>query len=238
MAQLPPADPCASLQGQQILSIRTSPNVQSASKPELPRRRQNRSCDQCRKGKRACDAAIVGKTSSPISSSTSNGSPETAIPAAGPCSNCRRWRKECTFKWLHSVQTKSAKRRRKSEAAQDRAECEPIAAPLNESNTQVPSTYVAPPATGTANYESTSLWEQDPLTKVLRGQDSSDGSDVSGSRGPDSVEDDMPVLDSEVIGFAIRNDEPVQPEGALGVYQGMLGLINTAHILSYHMLTY
>ncbi|GAD96068.1 C6 zinc finger domain protein [Paecilomyces variotii No. 5] len=218
MAQLPPADPCASLQGQQILSIRTSPNVQSTSRPELPRRRQNRSCDQCRKGKRACDAAIVGKTSASVSSSTSNGSPETAIPAAGPCSNCRRWRKECTFKWLHSVQTKSAKRRRKSEATQDQAECEPIAA-LNESNSQVPSTYVGPPATSTTNYENPSLWEQDPLTKVLRGPDSSDGSDVSGSRGPGSVEDDMPVLDSEVIGFAIRNDDSVQPEETTGGYQ-------------------
>ncbi|KAJ9203970.1 transcriptional regulator family: Fungal Specific TF [Paecilomyces variotii] len=221
MAQLPPADPCASLQGQQILSIRTSPKAQSG-RAELPRRRQNRSCDQCRKGKRACDAAIVGKTGSPTSSSTSSGSPDTGVPAAGPCSNCRRWRKECTFKWLHSVQTKSSKRRRKSETAQDSAECEPIAAALNESNLQIPGTYVGPPADPTANHENPSLWEQqDPLTAALRWQDSSDSSDLSGSRGPDSVEDDMSVVETDVIGFAIRHDEPMQHEQTMRGYQDL-----------------
>lgn len=36
-----------------------SPTVMSASKSSKTSRKQNRCCDQCRKGKRACDAAIL-----------------------------------------------------------------------------------------------------------------------------------------------------------------------------------
>lgn len=45
-------------------------------------RRQNRSCDHCRKGKRACNAAPLD------------------ISSARPCSNCEKTGKECTFDWL------------------------------------------------------------------------------------------------------------------------------------------
>jgi hypothetical protein len=36
-----------------------TPTVMSAPKPSKTSRKQNRCCDQCRKGKRACDAAIL-----------------------------------------------------------------------------------------------------------------------------------------------------------------------------------
>ncbi|KAL4959752.1 Zn(II)2Cys6 transcription factor domain-containing protein [Aspergillus stella-maris] len=50
------------------------------------RRKQNHSCDPCRKGKRGCDA------------------PETRIEGY-TCSNCRRWKKQCTFNWVASRRT-------------------------------------------------------------------------------------------------------------------------------------
>ncbi|CAI7630101.1 unnamed protein product [Penicillium glandicola] len=50
---------------------------------EDSRRRQLHSCDPCRKGKRGCDAPKDRKKS-PFSS----------------CSNCTRWKKECTFNWI------------------------------------------------------------------------------------------------------------------------------------------
>ncbi|KAL4799726.1 hypothetical protein BDV19DRAFT_400236 [Aspergillus venezuelensis] len=50
------------------------------------KRKQNHSCDPCRKGKRGCDA------------------PETRIEGY-TCSNCRRWKKQCTFKWVASRRT-------------------------------------------------------------------------------------------------------------------------------------
>jgi hypothetical protein len=56
-------------------------------------RRQFRSCDQCRKGKRACDIAI----------------PDGFVAGAGvlmpsePCSNCAKTRKACTIEWLSSA---------------------------------------------------------------------------------------------------------------------------------------
>jgi hypothetical protein len=36
-----------------------SPNVMTSTKSSRTNRKQNRCCDQCRKGKRACDAAIL-----------------------------------------------------------------------------------------------------------------------------------------------------------------------------------
>ncbi|KAL4926782.1 Zn(II)2Cys6 transcription factor domain-containing protein [Aspergillus undulatus] len=49
------------------------------------RRRQNHSCDPCRKGKRGCDAPENRAESSFTS-----------------CSNCKRWKKKCTFNWVAS----------------------------------------------------------------------------------------------------------------------------------------
>ncbi|KAJ5894273.1 hypothetical protein N7495_005964 [Penicillium taxi] len=49
---------------------------------ENSRRRQLHSCDPCRKGKRGCDA------------------PRNRNDSGFSCSNCKRWKKECTFNWL------------------------------------------------------------------------------------------------------------------------------------------
>ncbi|KAL2844925.1 hypothetical protein BJX68DRAFT_242585 [Aspergillus pseudodeflectus] len=48
------------------------------------RRRQNHSCDPCRKGKRGCDA------------------PEVREEIGYTCSNCKRWKKKCTFNFVSS----------------------------------------------------------------------------------------------------------------------------------------
>ncbi|PIA98348.1 Regulatory protein alcR [Cercospora beticola] len=51
-----------------------------------PKRRQNRSCDQCRTGKRRCDVQ-----------------PDTRdLSTFSACSNCKKWKKECTIEWLKS----------------------------------------------------------------------------------------------------------------------------------------
>lgn len=87
------------------------------------RRRQHRSCDQCRKGKRACDAPVKVRlpdsADSADSAATTAGDRTTRPRSPGvPCSNCKRWKKECTFNWLHSaaaqrtVEARSRKKRK------------------------------------------------------------------------------------------------------------------------------
>jgi hypothetical protein len=56
-------------------------------------RRQFRSCDQCRKGKRACDIAIPDDFATGAGVSTP---PQL-------CSNCAKIRKACTIEWLSSA---------------------------------------------------------------------------------------------------------------------------------------
>lgn len=86
-------------------------------------RRQHRSCDQCRKGKRACDVAFAkepGKTEPPththlerrwlITCSPAGGNPDN-ITALGPCSNCKRTGKNCTLQWLRAVHRASLRPR-------------------------------------------------------------------------------------------------------------------------------
>ncbi|KAL2870277.1 Zn(II)2Cys6 transcription factor domain-containing protein [Aspergillus lucknowensis] len=58
------------------------------------RRRQFHSCDPCRTGKRRCDAP----------SNRNDGT-------FAACSNCRRWKKECTFTWLSSKPAKRVESR-------------------------------------------------------------------------------------------------------------------------------
>lgn len=76
-------------------------------------RRQNRSCDQCRKAKRACDAPSlwdIQRNTARIRSGVDAG---TAVSLAEEhiediesralrCSYCLRTRKECTFHWVRS----------------------------------------------------------------------------------------------------------------------------------------
>ncbi|KAL4805608.1 hypothetical protein BDV18DRAFT_161258 [Aspergillus unguis] len=74
------------------------------------RRKQNHSCDPCRKGKRGCDA------------------PETRIEGY-TCSNCRRWKKQCTFTWVAAKRTIPSRSRTKPTASNPPAP--PIATPAS-----------------------------------------------------------------------------------------------------------
>ena len=65
------------------------------------------SCDQCRQGKRACDARILGIKWRRAPSSDSSASGDGSIDT---CSNCKRYKKTCTFNWLSTKRTKSAKK--------------------------------------------------------------------------------------------------------------------------------
>ncbi|OAL33822.1 hypothetical protein AYO20_06833 [Fonsecaea nubica] len=74
--------------------------MEEASRPPGPKRqrRQYRSCDNCRKGRRACDAVSLGIN--PLQpNSTGAGTSSAAIA----CSTCRRANKECTFTWLQDL---------------------------------------------------------------------------------------------------------------------------------------
>lgn len=59
------------------------------------------SCDQCRKGKRACDARIHARRWRHTFASDSNPSRNILEnSSAGSCSHCKRYKKTCTFNWL------------------------------------------------------------------------------------------------------------------------------------------
>lgn len=91
----------------------------------VTRRLQHRSCDPCRKGKRACDATVRKELCG--ARNTSPGShhhhPAINVSTVEPCSNCKRWRRQCTFNWLLSVQnrgsTKQCRKKTKSAMEQD-----------------------------------------------------------------------------------------------------------------------
>ena len=62
------------------------------------------SCDQCRKGKRACDARVHARRWKHTFASDSNPSGSTRFEnsSMGSCSHCKRYKKTCTFNWLTS----------------------------------------------------------------------------------------------------------------------------------------
>ncbi|KAF4120335.1 GAL4 [Geosmithia morbida] len=60
-------------------------------------RRQNHSCDQCRKSKRACDAPSFNRDRS--AAGPPHGPGITNIVAPEPCSYCLKTRKTCTLDW-------------------------------------------------------------------------------------------------------------------------------------------
>ena len=64
----------------------------------LPRR-QYRSCDQCRKGKRACDGRAPERLRE-----VSTAHAGSNISPCSPCANCVKWRKDCTYNWLSATQ--------------------------------------------------------------------------------------------------------------------------------------
>ncbi|KAL1976744.1 hypothetical protein VTN31DRAFT_3026 [Thermomyces dupontii] len=69
------------------------------------RRVQHRSCDQCRKGKRGCDAN-VGKALLIRRNALCQTTPNELSPWDS-CSNCKKWRRACTFNWLLSLHMKN-----------------------------------------------------------------------------------------------------------------------------------
>ncbi|XPS70042.1 hypothetical protein M3J07_002279 [Ascochyta lentis] len=82
-----------------------TPPVMNAAKPSKTSRKQNRCCDQCRKGKRACDAAILEDSLLDASKSEDHPSVFHYSDVYGPlaaCTNCEKTKKTCTFEWLRS----------------------------------------------------------------------------------------------------------------------------------------
>jgi hypothetical protein len=105
-----------------------SPSVMTTTKSSRTSRKQNRCCDQCRKGKRACDAAILedallenNKTVETPTIFHYSGKPPVLhknrreankTDNYGPlasCSNCERTKKSCTFEWLRSQRVLQSK---------------------------------------------------------------------------------------------------------------------------------
>ncbi|KAJ4393601.1 hypothetical protein N0V93_002814 [Gnomoniopsis smithogilvyi] len=94
-------------------------------------RRQNSSCDQCRKGKRACDAVWLrdrqiqttietnGPKGSPglLSHGGPAPGPDDDFDLVGPCTNCARTNKHCTFEWVQSQQLQRKERLATSNAS-------------------------------------------------------------------------------------------------------------------------
>ncbi|KEF59674.1 uncharacterized protein A1O9_04520 [Exophiala aquamarina CBS 119918] len=67
-------------------------------------RRQYQSCDQCRKSRRACDAATLRVVNFPLGDDESSQLQDYLVDA---CSNCARTSKKCTFEWLRTLPKQS-----------------------------------------------------------------------------------------------------------------------------------
>ncbi|KAF1921502.1 hypothetical protein BDU57DRAFT_489331 [Ampelomyces quisqualis] len=89
-----------------------TPAAMTAPKSSKTSRKQNRCCDQCRRGKRACDAAILEDAL--LEDDRAGGNP-TAFHYSdiyGPlasCGNCEKTKKVCTFEWLRSQRVLQSK---------------------------------------------------------------------------------------------------------------------------------
>jgi hypothetical protein len=98
-----------------------APDFNPPSKMMLPRhgsgdlgpsrRRQNKSCDQCRAGKRRCDVQLTVKHGSPIVSSgfpQMNSQKVSKLSISSSCTNCVRWKNRCTIEWIKSREKRSS----------------------------------------------------------------------------------------------------------------------------------
>ncbi|RMD39174.1 hypothetical protein DV735_g5955, partial [Chaetothyriales sp. CBS 134920] len=92
------------------------------------RRRRNKSCDQCRAGKRRCDVEF---TVHDLPAVLSPGIPPTHAYeltrhfSSSPCTNCKKWKKPCTIEWIKSHrrnQSAASKRQRGPKGIEDRAD--------------------------------------------------------------------------------------------------------------------
>lgn len=108
-------------------------------------RRQNSSCDQCRKGKRACDAVWLrdrqlqrplDEHAAPGLDGPNNDKDINDVDLLGPCTNCARTNKQCTFEWVQSQQL--FKKRERQNTANS----------LTSAHHKKPSTTLAPPPIG------------------------------------------------------------------------------------------
>ncbi|RMZ82697.1 hypothetical protein DV738_g1457, partial [Chaetothyriales sp. CBS 135597] len=92
------------------------------------RRRRNKSCDQCRAGKRRCDVEVTVHEP-PAGPGLGLGPPSLHAPepidksfSSSPCTNCKKWKKACTIEWIKSHrrrQSASSKRQRGSKGIQE-----------------------------------------------------------------------------------------------------------------------
>ncbi|KAF1970605.1 hypothetical protein BU23DRAFT_511123 [Bimuria novae-zelandiae CBS 107.79] len=147
----------------------TSPSQAAATAPKSGRtnRKQNRCCDQCRKGKRACDAAILEDAL--LNGNGSSGDNPTTFHYSdvfGPlaaCGNCEKTKKTCTFEWLRSQRMLQAhtpqpssippkkRRRTNSDQSQDRKD-----------NIAQPGDFQTPPCTAGPDLGDTGVWAPHP----------------------------------------------------------------------------
>lgn len=84
-------------------SLQPRSQCQRESATSKTGRRQHRSCDQCRKGKRACDLVMLNNV----------GFRKGGYDAF-PCSNCTKTRKTCTIEWLQTMHGISPRRQKKA----------------------------------------------------------------------------------------------------------------------------
>lgn len=92
-------------------------------------RRQNKSCDQCRAGKRRCDVSLqhIPEVSF-LDFSPSKIHQNSTIFASSPCTNCKKWKKCCTIDWVVSRQNrqKTASRRERGSKRVPKPSSEPV----------------------------------------------------------------------------------------------------------------
>lgn len=92
------------------------------------RRKQHSSCDQCRKAKRACDAAhrveapVVGAVKLQPSYMKPAEQRERLRSSASKCSNCQKTGRDCTFEWLEDVLPKATNASKKRQQQYDSIE--------------------------------------------------------------------------------------------------------------------
>ncbi|KAH8714590.1 hypothetical protein BGZ61DRAFT_493008 [Ilyonectria robusta] len=85
-------------------------------------RRQNHSCDQCRKSKRACDAPRldVARRRAPADAAVGSSERADADARIRPCSYCLRTKKRCTMDWaLSQIRLESAPSSTSSSSTRD-----------------------------------------------------------------------------------------------------------------------
>ena len=93
---------------QPAIALQASGEIKAATDAEIAKRRQSSSCDQCRQGKRGCDASrtvLVADQAGDHADAIGFGTISARKRAR--CSYCRRTGKDCTFNWLESVYRKA-----------------------------------------------------------------------------------------------------------------------------------